>query len=290
MKKLKLMCVLAHPDDESLATGGLLARCAALGVQTYLLTATRGEWGWFGEAETYPGPLSLGAIREVELFQAARELGICEVDFLDYEDGKLDQADAEVAISKIAYHLRRIKPDVVVTFDPFGCYGHPDHIAISQFTTAAIVKAADGTYFDKQKLAPHQVLKLYYVTSTVAKLSVYQKIFGDLVMNIDGVERRATGWEEWAITTAIDISAYQDTILKAVLCHQTQLTAYERLKSLSTEQKQALWTTETYYRAFSMVNGGREMETDLFEGIYEKETMSNLEMIDTMISYLKIVR
>src|SRR5215469_2010580 len=95
---LKLMCVLAHPDDESLGNGGILAKYAAEGIKTYLVTATRGEHGWFGDEQTYPGPKELGKIRENELLDAARVLNIRSVDFLDYIDGELDQVNAEEAI------------------------------------------------------------------------------------------------------------------------------------------------------------------------------------------------
>jgi LmbE family N-acetylglucosaminyl deacetylase len=88
---LKLMCVLAHPDDESLGNGGTLAKYAAEGVETYLVTATRGERGWTGSERDDPGLEALGKIREVELFAAASVLGIRRVDFLDYIDGDLDK-------------------------------------------------------------------------------------------------------------------------------------------------------------------------------------------------------
>src|SRR5215470_5157564 len=144
MKQLKLMCILAHPDDESLGTGGTLAKYAAEGVETYLVTATRGEHGWWGEEKDYPGPEGLGKIREGELLAAAKELGISEVKFLDYIDGDLDQANTAEAVAKIVAHIRRVRPQVIITFDPNGGYGHPDHIAICQLTTAAVLAAADS--------------------------------------------------------------------------------------------------------------------------------------------------
>src|SRR5262245_58053465 len=98
---LKLMCVLAHPDDESLGTGGTLAKYAAEGIETYLVTATRGERGWFGDEKDNPGLEALGKMRENELRNAAQALGIREVDFLDYLDGDLDQADHAEAVAKI---------------------------------------------------------------------------------------------------------------------------------------------------------------------------------------------
>jgi len=264
---LKLMCVLAHPDDESLGNGGILAKYAAEGVETYLVTATRGERGWFGDESEYPGPQALGKIREAELLAAARVLGIRRVDFLDYLDGDLDQAHPAEVIAKIAGNVRRVKPDVMVTFGPDGAYGHPDHIAICQFTTAAIVEAASATSPYHRDLPPHAVSKLYYMAPTLQLGVAYQAVFGDVVMHIDGVERRGIGWPEWAITTRINTKDHRQAVWEAILCHESQLVAYRQLEQASQEYQKDLWDVQTYYRAFSLVNGGRKVESDLFEGL-----------------------
>lgn len=265
--KWRLMCILAHPDDESLGAGGTLAKYAAEGIETYLVTATRGEHGWWGDEKDYPGPEALGLTREAELRAAAQALDVCEVHLLGYVDGELDQADPAEAVAKIVAHLRRIKPHVVVTFGPEGVYGHPDHIAISQFTTAAVVCAADPAYVPANGLTPHSVSKLYYIISSKGELAAYQSVFGDLVMHIDGVERRATGWEDWAITTWIETEAHWRTAWQAVACHQTQLPGYARLENLPEEHHRSLWGRRAYYRAISQVNGRRKVEHDLFEGL-----------------------
>ncbi len=268
-RQLKLMGVLAHPDDESLGFGGTLAKYAAAGIATYLVTATRGEYGWFGVPEHNPGPDALGKIRERELQQAADILGIQDVTLLDYIDGTLDQANPQHVIADIVTHLRRIQPDVVLTFDPYGVYGHPDHIAICQYTTAAVVLAADASY--AHGLNPHRVAKLYYRVETSDDLAIYEQAFGDLVMQVDGTERRGIGWPAWAITTRIDTTDYWQTVWHAVACHKTQLPGYESLRQLPEAQQRRLWGTETYYRAFSFVNSGRQIETDLFDGIQASE-------------------
>lgn len=275
--QLKLMSVLAHPDDESLGTGGILAKYAAEGVETYLITATRGERGWFGAEKDYPGPAALGQIREAELRAAAKVLGIREVTLLDYLDGDLDQADPIKAIRQIAADIRRVRPQVVVTFDPNGVYGHPDHIAIAQFTTAAVTAAADPS-FAGVKGRSHRVSKLYYRGFTAPEQQAYEAAFGDLIMQIDGIERRSTSWPDWAITTRIDISAYWEQVWDAVACHQTQLPGYQALKALPDEYHHALWGTQTFYRAFSFVNGGREIEQDLFAGVRRSETPYLIEL------------
>ncbi|MEZ4616769.1 MAG: PIG-L family deacetylase [Caldilineaceae bacterium] len=197
----RLLCILAHPDDESLGFGGLLAHYAQAGVATYLLCATRGERGWPADPATYPGPTALGELRTAELEAAATILGIHETRFLDIMDGELDQAEPAALIESLVGHLRRVRPQVVATFDPTGIYGHPDHIAISQLTTAATARRGQPVLFDEAYQAPHQVSKLYYRAWCAAEAAIYQQVFGDLVMTIDGVERRATGWPEWAFTT-----------------------------------------------------------------------------------------
>lgn len=98
-------------------------------------------------------------------------------------------------------------------------------------------------------------------------LDVYQFVFGNLVMHIDGVERRGAGWPDWQITTQIDTWADWRMVWKAVCCHKTQLPAYHLLGGLPEEQHKALWGCQTFYRAFSLVSGGRTVENDLFEGL-----------------------
>jgi LmbE family N-acetylglucosaminyl deacetylase len=202
LKHNKLMCVPAHPDDESLGMGGVLAKYASEGVEAYLVTATRGERGWLGDKRNSLSLDAAGKIREAELLAAANLLGIREISFLDYIDGDLDQADSNEAIAKIVAHLRRVRPRAVITFGPEGAYGHPDHIAISQLTTAAIVCAADASYASRQPLAAHRVSKLYYMAWSHAKWTAFQAALREIKTNVDGVERRVTPWPDWAITAA----------------------------------------------------------------------------------------
>jgi LmbE family N-acetylglucosaminyl deacetylase len=257
-RSLKLMCILAHPDDESFGMGGTLAKYAKEGIETYLVTATRGQRGRFGDAAVRPAPDVVGKVREAELRAASQELGIREVHFLDYVDGDLDRADPVEVQRKIVAILRRIRPDVVATFGPDGAYGHPDHIAISQFATAAVVSAADADY---------RVSKFYYIAWSKAKWNVYQAAFKKLVVRVDGVERQASPWPDWAITTVLETGDVWETVWRAVCCHQTQMSIYGQLEKLSPQHHQELWGTQEYYRVFSSVNGGRITETDLFEGL-----------------------
>ncbi len=272
----RLMAVLAHPDDESLGVGGALAKYASQGAEVFVLTATRGDSGRFrghrpGDTQ-HPGPAALANIREAELRAAAAVLGVREVSILDYGDQHLDRANPREIVATLAGHVRRVRPDVVVTFGPDGAYGHPDHIAISQFTTAAMVAAADPTFpcEGNEPGKPHAVAKLYYLAWPESAWKAYQSAFRKLVSMVDGIERQAVPWPDWAITTVIDTRSFSTTVWQAIRCHESQVTAYERLQGLSPEDHEALWGRQFFYRVFSTVNGGRERETDLLEGIRAK--------------------
>ncbi|MEW5926503.1 MAG: PIG-L deacetylase family protein [Gemmatimonadota bacterium] len=263
--ELRLMAVLAHPDDESLGVGGALAKYAAEGVAVHLVTATRGERGRFFTNEDRPDDAEVGRVREGELRAAADVLGVREVSLLDYLDGELDRADPAEAVGRIVAHLRRVRPQVVVTFDPFGAYGHPDHVAICQLTTAAVAAAGDPGRDGGGE--PHRVAKLYYFVTDPARWDAYQAAFRTLVSRVDGEERLAVAWPGWSISARIDTREQRDTVWRAVRCHRTQLAIYERLGELTPEHHEALWGSNTFYRALSRVNGGRETETDLFAGV-----------------------
>ena len=278
-QKLRLLCVLAHPDDESMGMGGTLAKYAAEGVETFLVTATRGQQGWLGDPAANPGRERLGQIREAELRAAAAVLGLRQVVLLDYVDGEVDQVDSWQVTHEIASHIRRLRPHVVLTMGHDGIYGHPDHIAVCQLTTAAVMAAADADDGLKRGETPHHVSKLYYQAVRPEMIAAYESALGPLVMNVDGVERRGPGWPSWVITTTIDTTQYWEQVWRAVACHRSQLPGYQTLMRLPAEQHQLIWCTQEYYRVFSLVNGGRRVEQDLFEGLRNRAERSDLRLV-----------
>jgi LmbE family N-acetylglucosaminyl deacetylase len=248
---LKLMAVLAHPDDESLGFGGTLASYAGAGVETSLVMATRGEAGRCGEhrrgSPGHPGPEALARMREQELRAAAAILGIGDIAFLGYRDQELDRADPHQAIARIVHELRRTRPDVVLT--------------------AAVAVAGDPTFASGTGDVPHRVAKLYYIAWPASTWAAYQDALQRLVSVVDDVERQAVPWPDWSITTVIDTRATWPTVWRAVCCHASQMSIFERLKDLPPELHEALWGSQSFYRVLSTVNGGRTRETDLFEGL-----------------------
>lgn len=265
---LKLMAILAHPDDESMGLGGTLARYAAEGVSTHLVTATRGEKGWFGPPEENPGPYRLGRIRQAELLNAAQILDLHSVDFLNLIDGELARSDVYEAMAHIVSLVRSIRPQVVVTFGPDGDYGHPDHIAISQLTSGALVCAADPMYPGETRPA-HRVSKLYHMVNGPRLVRLLTQQFGDEIsIEVDGIRRSLVSWPEWAITTRLEVGEHWRTACKAILCHRSQLPALGDIERLTDERWCELLTAQgTFIRQYSLVAVGPGVENDLFTGV-----------------------
>ena len=109
--------------------------------------------------------------------------------------------------------------------------------------------------------------KLYHIAWSAPTWAAYQTALKKLTCTVDGVERQVVPSPQWAITTRIDTSAVWPTVWRAVQCHQTQMSIYKNLENLPADQHRALWGAQEFYRAFSLVNGGRANESDLFEGL-----------------------
>jgi LmbE family N-acetylglucosaminyl deacetylase len=257
---LRLLAIFAHPDDESMGMGGTLAKYSAEGVETHYICASRGERGWFGPEQQNPGP--------DELENAIKELGMTGLYFLDYIDGDVDKANYTEAIGKIVSHVRRIQPQVIVTFPPDGNYGHPDHIAVGQFTSAAILCAADLSFADPQNLPAHRVSKLYYMVDSENFINLIAPFIGDLTFRVDEQLRGEVAWSEWIITTRVPVAEYCSAAWRAIQCHQSQLPSLGALAEMHEDAATAFLAMQgTFYRAFSLVNAGRKIETDLFDGL-----------------------
>ncbi|HTI38682.1 MAG TPA: PIG-L deacetylase family protein [Vicinamibacterales bacterium] len=236
----RLLAVFAHPDDESLACGGLLARCAAEGACVTLLCATRGEAG-----ERVPGcsdDVGLGIVRRGELHDAAERLGIHELILLDHPDGELPGENYALFRQEMVVAMRYVRPDAVVTFGPDGLYWHPDHIYVHERVTEAVAQ-----------LAPDQPA-LYYV--------VFPK---DLMKNVlDLATAHAPGGEElslWDIdaeafgayapppTLVVDVSAYVGSKLDALRAHRSQIGSRSPFSWLTPELATPLLGCEYFARS-----------------------------------------
>lgn len=155
-----LMACFAHPDDESVLTAGLMAKLLRQAVPVALVVATRGEAGKAGDPPICTAN-ELPKVREAELCRAAAILGLTDITCLGYRDRELAAAPVETVRQQLVRLLRDRRPAVVVTFDPNGSNLHPDHVAISRFTSDAIAAAADQRWLPEEG-EPHAVRRLLW--------------------------------------------------------------------------------------------------------------------------------
>ncbi|MET7294339.1 N-acetyl-1-D-myo-inositol-2-amino-2-deoxy-alpha-D-glucopyranoside deacetylase [Streptomyces griseoloalbus] len=274
----RLLLVHAHPDDESINNGATMARYAAEGVHVTLVTCTLGERG-----EVIPPELghlsgaALGGHRLGELKDAMRALGVADVRLLggagrycdsgmmglaDNDDpGCFWQADVDQAAGLLAEVIREVRPQVLVTYDDHGGYGHPDHIQAHRVAMRAVELAAGSGW---------EIPKVYWnrVPRSVAEES-FARLHDDLprlpfdkAADLDDVPGVVPDEQ---VTTAIDGTAHAAAKAAAMRAHATQITVAEPYFVLSNELAQPLFTTEYY----ELVRGERPetLENDLFAGV-----------------------
>ncbi len=161
----RLMCVVAHPDDECFAFGGALALASDRGIQTYVVCLTDGQ------AATNRGSAGsgdeLGQIRRQEFAASCEVLGVAQYELLGYQDGQLESVQFSQAAGLLVERMRKFSPDVVVTFGgDGGMNAHADHMLVSALTTAAFHWSGQANRFPEFGAA-HQPKRLFYVTTNV---------------------------------------------------------------------------------------------------------------------------
>lgn len=282
MAKYRLLSAFAHPDDEQ-GVSGLMHKYASEGVDVTLVCATRGEAG-----EIAPGvnatTENLGQVREEEMRCAVEKIGVNNLYFLDYRDSGMDgtkenqdprcfwQANLFEVTEKLVRVIRRHKPQVIVTFDANGGYGHPDHIKIHQASLMAYFVAGDPRAYPdqlaKEDLQPWTVSKLYFGAFPRSRFARYAELAKqagvDLGVPMQEFLKRAQPDE--IITTRIDVAPYVDLKLNALYCHASQMNPNSIFSKIPMEIRRDGIKLETLVRAESRVVVQGD-ETDLFAGI-----------------------
>jgi LmbE family N-acetylglucosaminyl deacetylase len=236
LKKV-LLSVLAHPDDESFGMGGTLAKYAGQGVDVHLICATRGEAGEVAP-EYLEGFSSIAELREQELNCAVEQLGINPVHLLSYRDsgmtGSIDNenpralmnAPLEQVAGEIAEYIRKIKPQIVLTFDPIGGYRHPDHIFIHEAATRAFELAGDSSYqgnypsYQPAKLFYHTIPR-YFIRFNIRLLKLLGKDPSKYGKNKD-IDLTQMAVDEFPVHARINYTEYKDKKAAAAGCHASQ--------------------------------------------------------------------
>lgn len=234
-----LLAVFAHPDDESIACGGLLALCAQLGARVVLLCATRGDHG--GGTLDEDVKAALRTLRTTELAAAADVLGIAEVHYLNYRDAYLQGTNWDLISADIEAVIVRERPDVVVTFAEDGLYWHPDHIVVHHATTDAVERLGTA--------GP----ALYYVTMPKGAIRTLVDTLrprlpeGEASRVLGVTDADAFGVLAKPPTLVVDVGRVAARKLAALRCHRSQ--ADGPLLVMRDDEAPALLGIEHYRRA-----------------------------------------
>ncbi|MFH9426956.1 PIG-L family deacetylase [Streptomyces sp. NPDC017615] len=273
-RPLTLMAVHAHPDDEATGTGGVLARYAAEGIRTVLVTCTDGRCG-DGPGGVKPGepghdPAAVALMRRHELEASCEVLGVSDLETLDYADsgmtgwpsndapGSFWRTPVEEGAARLAELMREYQPDVVVTYDENGFYGHPDHIQAHRITMAAL---------ELTDLTP----KVYWTTaprSMMARFGELMREFQGDMPEPDPAEAAALaeiGLPDDEITTWVDTTPFSDQKYDALAAHASQGENIFFLK-MGKERFGELMGMETFVRVRD-TTGAPTPENDLFAGL-----------------------
>ncbi|MEV4223148.1 MULTISPECIES: PIG-L family deacetylase [unclassified Nonomuraea] len=269
-QQLTLMVVHAHPDDECLSTGGVLARYGEEGVRTVLVTCTNGEQG-DGPGGVKPGDPGHDADevaerRLAELRESVEHLGVEHLELLGYRDSGMQgwetnehpEAFANVAVDVAAARLgelmERYRPQVVVTYDETGGSGyfHPDHVQTHRVTMAA----AEATGIPA---------KLYHTAIPRAAIQRMFELMRDSGVETDFEPSDDFGTPDELVTTVVDVTAFTERKLKALRSHESQGENIFLLKMPQEAQQQA-FSHEAFTRVFSRVSAPSH-EEDLFTGL-----------------------
>jgi mycothiol conjugate amidase Mca len=280
---LTLMTVHAHPDDESIGTGGVLAMYADQGVRTVLVTCTGGEVGEIADPSAV-APEQLGDVRERELRHACEILHVTHLELLGYRDSGMAgtednahprafaQADLTEATGRLVALVRRYRPQVLVTYDENGFYGHPDHINANRITVRAFAAAGDPSAYPDQGLEAWAPRKLYYTAVGRSAIQAFGQRLRDYGIEPPGdmleeaLEAEPWGTPDELITTTIDVSAQVERKRLALFAHASQMGPNVFFAQMPPALFDELFGQESFQLVETRVSAPPS-ETDLFAGL-----------------------
>jgi LmbE family N-acetylglucosaminyl deacetylase len=267
-----LLLVHAHPDDEAVSTGGVIARAHDEGRRIVLVTSTRGELGEIHNMDEESSRPILAEIRTEELREAARILGIDRIEFLGYRDSGMEgtpgneaadsfhRASLDESADRLAGIMREERPDVVVTYGADGVYGHPDHIKAHEVTLAAVHRLREEGW---------EPQKLYFTAIPRERMRQFIARMREEAGNqdqADGMAARIPGTPEAEITTWVDVRAYTDRKRAAFAAHLSQNSPESPFQNMPPDIYEAAFGTECFVLELDRVNAPQP-ETGLFDGL-----------------------
>jgi len=280
-RSLTLMAVHAHPDDEATGTGGLLARCAAEGIRTVLVTCTDGRCGDAAggakPGESGHDPAAVTAMRRLELEASCAVLKVSHLELLGYADsgmmgwptndspGSFWTTPVEEAAARLGEMMQRYQPDVVVTYDENGFYGHPDHIQANRVTMAAVTAIA-ATAATGMAGVP---AKVYWTTAPRSKMQEFGQLMRELGADWDEPDPSTSepeiGLPDDEISTWVDVTDFGSQKFDALAAHASQSENIFFLR-MGKEKFTELMGMETFVRVLDST-GAALPENDIFAGL-----------------------
>ena len=259
---LSLLAVFAHPDDEGFGSGGTLAMLVKRGAKVTLVCATNGDVGEISDP-SLATPDNLAQVRQEELRQAMAVTGVSDIRFLNYRDSgmagaddnthpdSLHQAEPAKAVGQIVDIIREMQPEAIITHDPSGGYGHPDHRAVCQHATAAFNQAGDTAAYSEQASHGRKVWTprlLYYVCFPRSNFQRMWRRMVELDITPPFASRDvdSVGTPDEEVTTTLDVSAYVDTKIASLNCHRTQIDPNGPFAQLPEDMTRETMATEYY--------------------------------------------
>lgn len=233
-----VLAIFAHPDDESIACGGTLARLADAGARVALVCATRGERG--GQT----GPVrddELALLRVREMRDAAQALGICEVLLLDHPDGELRWRDVPEFHAEIVSLVRRYSPELVISFGADGLYWHVDHIGTYERTLTALLALGDSAPPFYGVTMPRGIMRPVVESARKRGWTAPVKGFWSL-------EPDAFGLHAEPPTVVVDVRPWVARKLSAILCHRTQMGSGHPFDQIPPSDAERWLGTEHFHR------------------------------------------
>jgi N-acetyl-1-D-myo-inositol-2-amino-2-deoxy-alpha-D-glucopyranoside deacetylase len=279
-----LLAVHAHPDDEAIMTGGVLARAVAAGRRAAVVTCTAGERGEVPGAgvDRDLAGAPLAEVRVAELAAALDVRGAGPPRLLGYADsgmlgdGANDdpaafwRADLDEAVGRLVAHIRAFRPAVVVTYDAAGNYGHPDHIQAHRLALVAVEAAASEALYPEAG-TPWRTAKLYFVTVPKTAIVAASRLLAERGLpspfgTAERVEDVVLGTPDEAITTAVDVRPWLERKLAALRCHASQLGPDSFFLNVPDDLAEVAYGTEWFVRHRTDVPAPTP-EDDLFAGV-----------------------
>ena len=274
LTSLTVLAAFAHPDDEGFGSGGTLAMLAARGARITLVSLTNGDVGEISDP-SLATPQTLARVRQEEMRQAALVTGVTDVRFLGYRDSgmagtednnhpnSLYQAPPDQVVDPLVAIIREVRPEMIITHDPTGAYGHPDHVTTYSHVTQAFALSGDGAAHPSppgsgdQPWTPRLLYYTCFPRTVMRRMWQQMRDTGVTPPFASLEEEESLGSPDEDVTTVVNVGAYVDAKIASLACHRTQMDPNGPFAQFPEDMMREIMSTEYFTLA---VRQGVEIE------------------------------